>query len=54
MLMPLPVNGKQSTQATHYDPDNPTASWVMAADTPIEHVMIHFSDEDVREMMRRK
>lgn len=51
MLMPLPVNGKDSTLPTHYDPDNPTASWVMAADTPIEHVMIHFSDEDVSEMM---
>lgn|GEM_PF-920030 len=54
MLMPLPVKGKESVMASHYDVDKPTNSWVMGAGLPIEHVMVHFSDEDVASMMAER
>jgi hypothetical protein len=34
-----------------YCPANPVASWIMAAKTPIEHVMVHFSEKEVSAMM---
>jgi len=37
--------------STKYDTANPVASWIMAAKTPIEHVMVHFSDKEVGAMM---
>lgn len=52
MIMPFPVNEKSAKMAKTYDPGNPDASWVMFAGTPIEHVMIHFSEEDVAAMMQ--
>ena len=30
---------------------NQGASWVTAAKTPIEHVMVHFSEQEVSAMM---
>lgn len=30
---------------------NQGVSWVMAAKTPIEHVMVHFSEQKVNAMM---
>ena len=52
MIMPFPVDEKASQMETSYDPDNPDASWVMFAGTPIEHVMVHFSDENGKSMMQ--
>lgn len=52
MIMPFPVNEKTSGMATTYDPDNPSASWVMFPGTPIEHVMVHFSNKGVEAMMK--
>lgn len=54
MLMPLPVNGKSSVMPSHYNVDEPQGSWVMGADLPIEHVMIHFTDDDVASMMMER
>ena len=51
MVMPLPIDEKASKLASKYDPDNPEASWVMFPGTPIEHVMMHFSDAAVNSMM---
>ena len=51
MILPFPVNEKTSGMSTKYETDHPGASWVMAAKTPIEHVMVHFSEQEVRAMM---
>ena len=51
MILPFPINEKTSGMSTMYDTDNPKASWVMAAKSPIEHVMIHFSEQEVSAMM---
>ena len=50
MILPLPV-GKSGAMSTKYDPANPFESWIMAAKTPIEHLMIHMSDEDADAIM---
>ena len=34
-----------------YDTDHPGASWIMAAKSPIEHVMVRFSEQEVSAMM---
>jgi hypothetical protein len=54
MVMPLPVNGKQSLLGYQYDTKDPNASWVMAAGTPLEHLMMHFSEKEAAEMMQAK
>lgn len=54
MVMPLPVNGKQSLLGYQYDTKDPNASWVMAAGTPMEHLMIHFGEKETAEMMQAK
>ncbi len=51
MIMPFPVNEKTAGMSTKYNTANPGASWIMAAKTPIEHVMVHFSDKEVSAMM---
>ena len=51
MILPFPVNEKTAGMSTKYDTDNPGASWIMAAKTPIEHVMVHFSEQEVSAMM---
>ena len=53
MILPLPV-GKSGAMSTKYDPANPFESWIMAAKTPIEHLMIHMSDEDADAIMNAK
>ena len=50
MILPLPV-GKSGAMSTKYDPANPFESWIMAAKTPIEHLMIQMSDEDADAIM---
>lgn len=52
MIMPLPVNAKSSNMPYQYDPDNPSQTWLMAAGTAIEHVMLHVTDDDVKAMMQ--
>ena len=51
MILPFPVNEKTAGMPTKYDTDHPGASWIMAAKSPIEHVMIHFSKQEVSAMM---
>ncbi len=51
MVMPLPVNGMLSLFDSQYDTKNPGESWVMAAGTPAEHLMIHFSEAEADEIM---
>ncbi len=51
MIMPLPVAGKTSGMPFNYDPDNPSQTWLMAAGTSIEHVMLHVTEDDVKAMM---
>ncbi len=51
MIMPFPVNEKTAGMSTKYNTANPGASWIMAAKTPIEHVMVHFSEKEVSAMM---
>lgn len=52
MIMPLPMNEATSGLGTSYDPNDPEAAWVMMRGTPIEHLMVHFSDQAVESMMR--
>ncbi len=54
MVTPLPVKGKQSLLGHKYDTQEPYATWVMAAGTPFEHVMLHFSKEEADEIMQAK
>ena len=51
MIMPFPVNEKTAGMSTKYNTANPGASWIMAAKSPIEHVMVHFSEQEVSAMM---
>ena len=51
MILPFPINEKTAGMQTKYDTDHPGASWIMAAKTPIEHLMIHFSKQEVSSMM---
>jgi len=51
MIMPFPVNEKTAGMSTKYNTANPGASWIMAAKSPIEHVMVHFSKQEVSAMM---
>ena len=51
MIIPFPINEKTSGMSTMYDTDNPISSWVMAAKSPIEHLMVHFSEDEVKGMM---
>jgi hypothetical protein len=34
-----------------YDIEHPLNPWIMAAGTAIEHLMVHFSEEDAAAMM---
>ena len=52
MIMPLPVAKSSPALPTKYDLHHPLGAWIMAADTPYEHLMIHFSAEDVAAMMQ--
>ncbi|TPE53253.1 hypothetical protein [Amaricoccus solimangrovi] len=36
---------------TSYNLDDPFAPWIMAAGQPHEHLMVHFSSEDMAAMM---
>ena len=51
MILPLPIS-KSRSLSTKYDPANPLATWIMAAKSPLEHLMIHVSDEDVEAIMQ--
>jgi len=54
MIMPVPFNEKAASLTTAYDLDQPLAPWIMAAGTAIEHLMVHFSAEDVAAMMKSR
>jgi hypothetical protein len=51
MIMPLPVAEKAAHAKTKYNVENPLDPWIMAAGEPHEHLMVHFSAEDVKAMM---
>ena len=51
MILPLPIS-KSGSLLTKYDPANPLASWIMAANSPLEHLMIHVSDEEAEAIMK--
>jgi hypothetical protein len=52
MIMPVPFDENAAKLETSYNLDNPLNAWIMAAGTPIEHLMVHFSSDDVRGMMQ--
>jgi hypothetical protein len=52
MIMPIPFNKEVANMKTRYDLDNPLNAWIMAAGTPYEHLMVHFSADDVAAMMK--
>ena len=51
MILPLPI-AKSGTLSTKYNPAHPLASWIMAANSPLEHLMLHVSDEDAAAIMQ--
>lgn len=51
MIMPMPFNEKAAGLPTAYDLEHPLNPWIMASGTAIEHLMVHFSAEDVATMM---
>jgi hypothetical protein len=51
MIMPFPFKENVSGLRTAYDLDHPLNDWIMAANTAFEHLMVHFSAEDVAAMM---
>jgi hypothetical protein len=51
MIMPVPFNKTMAQLPTQYRLDHPLSAWIMAAGTPIEHLMVHFSADDVKGMM---
>ena len=52
MIMPLPVGKSSAALPTKYDLHHPLGAWIMAAGTPYEHLMMHFSAEDVAAIMQ--
>ena len=51
MIMPMPFNKEVAELPARYDLDDPLGAWIMAAGTPYEHLMVHFSAADVSAMM---
>lgn len=51
MIMPLPFDKTAATLPEKYDLDHPLNDWIMAADTPYEHLMVHLSADDVAAIM---
>jgi len=51
MIMPVPFDKNTAKLPTSYSLDSPLNAWIMAAGTPIEHLMVHFSNDDVKGMM---
>ncbi|MCP5364778.1 MAG: hypothetical protein H6905_06095 [Hyphomicrobiales bacterium] len=52
MIMPLPFDETSAALTTRYSLDKPLDPWIMAAGKPHEHLMVHFSTEDARAMMK--
>lgn len=51
MIMPLPVKEGESAMIGKYNTDHPHASWTMFAGTPLEHLMVHFSEDETDRLM---
>jgi len=51
MIMPMPFNEASAALSTNYALDDPLSAWIMAAGKPHEHLMVHFSAEDVAALM---
>ena len=51
MIMPLPINKSGSMMSKKYDPSNPEGSWIMAAGSAFEHLMVHFSEKHAEAVM---
>jgi hypothetical protein len=51
MIMPVPFNKNSAKLSTKYSIEESLDAWIMAADSPIEHLMVHFSWEDTKAMM---
>lgn len=52
MILPLPFNEQAAAMPSAYALDDPLGAWIMAAGKPHEHLMVHFSAEDVKAMMK--
>ena len=51
MIMPLPTDEKIAKLPAQYQLNRPLSTWVMAAGTPLEHLMVHLSKDNVRGLM---
>jgi hypothetical protein len=52
MIMPLPVKDGENVMIGKYQTDHPHANWTMFANTPLEHLMVHFTDEETDRIMQ--
>ncbi len=51
MILPLPVDPTAAKLSGSYDPASPMSMWVMAPNTPIEHLHVHFPEPVVKALM---
>jgi hypothetical protein len=51
MILPLPFKKPEAHMGTKYDVNHPHENWIMAPNTPSEHLMVHFPPDDVKAMM---
>jgi hypothetical protein len=51
MILPLPLDSSAAKLPGAYDPANPTQMWVMAPNTAIEHLHVHFTESVVKALM---
>lgn len=51
MIMPLPVDEGESIMIGRYDTDHPHSNWTMFASTPLEHLMVHFTEEETNRVL---
>jgi len=51
MILPLPFSEDTAAMPTAYALDDPLGAWIMAAGKPHEHLMVHFSEQDLSALM---
>ena len=54
MILPLPFNEDAAAMPTAYALDDPLGAWIMAAGKPHEHLMVHFSEQDLNALMNSR
>jgi len=51
MILPLPIDPKAASLSGTYDANNPLSMWVMAPNSPLQHLHVHFPDAVYKALM---